>query len=149
MNGDRNEIPPSSLATSIQGVYRVFCDTGLINSRWSNMVLFSQMNITVTENALKQMSDIIARKGDNVVRYELRGGGCSGLMAHWDTEPHYEPEEGDEQWTIGENRFFIIDKFTLSYMDGATIDYTGDFMPTFKVTIPDRNACGCGESFQA
>ncbi len=41
MNGDRNEIPPNSLATPIQGVYRVFCDTGLINSRWSNMVLFS------------------------------------------------------------------------------------------------------------
>ena len=107
------------------------------------------MNITVTENALNQMSDIIARNNATIVRYELRGGGCSGLMAHWDTEPHYEPEEGDEQWTIGENRFFIIDKFTLSYMDGATIDYTGDFMPTFKVTIPDRNACGCGESFQA
>lgn len=145
----KNEIPPSCLATPIQGVYRVFCDTGLINSRWSNMVLFSQMNITVTENALKQMSDIIARNDATIVRYELRGGGCSGLMAHWDTEPHYEPEEGDGQWTIGENRFFIIDKFTLSYMDGATIDYTGDFMPTFKVTIPDRNACGCGESFQA
>ena len=106
--------------------------------------------MTVTDRALKQMADILARNDATVVRYELRGGGCSGLHGiSWDTEPHYEPEEGDGQWTIGENRFFIIDKFTLSYMDGATIDYTGDFMPTFKVTIPDRNACGCGESFQA
>jgi iron-sulfur cluster assembly accessory protein len=105
--------------------------------------------IIVTENALKQMSDICDRNDTPVVRYELRGGGCSGLMAHWDTELHYEPEEGDGQWTIGENRFFVIDKFTLSYMEGATIDYTGDFMPTFKVTIPDRASCGCGESFVA
>ena len=105
--------------------------------------------ITVTDTASKQMADILARNNDQVVRYELRGGGCSGLQSRWGTEPHYEPEEGDGQWTIGENRFFIIDKFTLSYMDGATIDYTGDFMPTFKVTIPDRASCGCGDSFQA
>ena len=32
-------------------------------------------------------------------------------------------------------------------MTGATIDYTGDFMPAFKVTIPDTSSCGCGESF--
>ena len=64
----------------------------------------------VTDKALQQMSDILARNNAQVVRYELRGGGCSGLMAHWDTEPHYEPEEGDGQWTIGENRFFIIVK---------------------------------------
>jgi|TARA_Y100000296_G_scaffold62886_1_gene73125 iron-sulfur cluster assembly accessory protein len=107
------------------------------------------MNVTVTDDALKQMSTICDRNNTPVVRYELRGGGCSGLMAHWNTEPHYEPEEGEGQWTIGDNRFFVIDKFTLSYMDGATIDYTGDFMPQFKVTIPNRAACGCGESFQA
>ena len=33
-------------------------------------------------------------------------------------------------------------------MPGAIIDYTGDFMPAFKVTIPDTLACGCGESFK-
>ena len=103
----------------------------------------------VTETASKQMADILARNNDQVVRYELRGGGCSGLTSKWGTEPHYEPEEGEFQWTIGENKWFIIDKFTLSYMDGATIDYTGDFMPAFKVIIPDRAACGCGESFVA
>ncbi|MDP7367456.1 MAG: hypothetical protein QGH83_09385 [Candidatus Pacebacteria bacterium] len=107
------------------------------------------MNVTVTDDALKQMSTICDRNNTPVVRYELRGGGCSGLMAHWNTEPHYEPEDGEGQWTIGDNRFFVIDKFTLSYMDGATIDYTGDFMPQFKVTIPDRASCGCGESFVA
>jgi iron-sulfur cluster assembly accessory protein len=105
--------------------------------------------ITITDRALKQMANIVGGKNHDAVRYELRGGGCSGLMAHWGTEETYTPEEGDGQWTIGDNRFFVIDKFTLSYMDGATIDYTGDFMPQFKVTIPDRAACGCGESFVA
>ena len=95
------------------------------------------------------MANIVGGKNHDAVRYELRGGGCSGLTSKWGTEPHYEPEDGEFQWTIGDNRFFVIDKFTLSYMDGATIDYTGDFMPQFKVTIPDRAACGCGESFVA
>tara|TARA_Y100000034_G_scaffold63672_1_gene76985 strand:- start:199 stop:522 length:324 start_codon:yes stop_codon:yes gene_type:complete len=107
------------------------------------------VNITVTDRALEQMDEICSRNDTPVVRYELRGGGCSGLQSQWGTESHYEPEEGDGQWTIGDNRFFVIDKFTLSYMNGATIDYTGDFMPTFKVTIPDRASCGCGESFIA
>ena len=106
--------------------------------------------ITITDAALKQMKDIVDRKGDAVVRYELRAGGCGGMLVHWNTEPQHIPEEGESTWTIGDNRFFVIDKFTLSYMDGATIDYTtGDFMPQFKVTIPDRASCGCGESFVA
>ena len=78
--------------------------------------------ITVTETASKQMADILARNNDQVVRYELRGGGCSGLMAHWGTEPHYEPEEGDGQWTIGENRFFVIDKFDIARVTRSRID---------------------------
>jgi len=71
------------------------------------------------------------------------------LIAKWGVDSEYSSEEGDGTWSIGDNRFFVIDKFTLSYMDGATIDYTGDFMPQFKVTIPDRVSCGCGESFVA
>jgi len=105
--------------------------------------------IKVTNEALSQMADILARNDAAVVRYELRGGGCGGITGRWNTEETYTPEEGDSQWTIGDNRFFVIDKFTLSYMDGATIDYTGDFMPEFRVTIPDRQACGCGSSFVA
>jgi Fe-S cluster assembly iron-binding protein IscA len=33
-------------------------------------------------------------------------------------------------------------------MTDATIDYTGGpFSPSFKVIIPDKSSCGCGESF--
>ena len=64
--------------------------------------------------------------------------GCSGLIGKWEPELHYEPEEGDITWKIGEDMVFVIDKFTLGHMEGATIDYGGDFMPAFKVGIPDR-----------
>ena len=46
------------------------------------------MSIEVTQDAINQMNSILERKGDAVVRYELRGGGCGGLIADWKTEPH-------------------------------------------------------------
>jgi len=107
------------------------------------------MSITVTDKALSQMAIVCDTKNVPVVRYELQGGGCSGLQSKWSTELHYEPSEGDITWSLGQENLFVIDKFTMTYMDGATIDYTGDFMPAFKVTIPDRDSCGCGESFVA
>jgi Fe-S cluster assembly iron-binding protein IscA len=51
-------------------------------------------------------------------------------------------------WSLGEDKVFVIDEFTLQHMEDATVDYEGDFMPAFKVGIPDKQACGCGESFQ-
>ena len=105
------------------------------------------MNVTVTDDALRQMSTICDSNGYAAVRYSLNGGGCSGLIGKWEPELHYEPEEGDVTWRLGEDRVFVLDQFTVSFMEDATIDYGGDFMPAFKVGIPDRQSCGCGESF--
>jgi len=105
--------------------------------------------ITVTQDAINQMNSILERKGDAIVRYELYAGGCAGVQSKWGTEETYSPEDGEQKWSLGDNKWFIVDRYTLTYMDGATIDYTGDFMPEFRVTIPDRQACGCGSSFVA
>jgi iron-sulfur cluster assembly accessory protein len=106
--------------------------------------------ITLTENAKSQMADICAMKGRDVVRYELNGGGCGGITGKWLTELHYEPEEGDITWSLGEDKVFVLDKFSVSFMEDGKIDYdTGKFMPAFKVTIPNKASCGCGESFVA
>ena len=52
------------------------------------------MNVTVTDDALAQMSTVCDNKNVPVVRFELKGGGCGGLMSTWDTESHYEPAQG-------------------------------------------------------
>ena len=92
------------------------------------------------------MSTICERGGHQAVRYSLNGGGCSGLIGKWEPSA---PEPGDLTWKLGDGRVFVIDQFTIEFMDGATVDYGGDFMPAFKVGIPDRQSCGCGESFVA
>ena len=103
-------------------------------------------NIEITETAKKQLLTVATKNDTPYVRYQLDGGGCSGLIGKWDTANDL--EDGDITFELGENKQFLIDKFTIEYMDGAVIDYTGDFMPAFKVTIPDTSSCGCGESFQ-
>ena len=108
------------------------------------------MNVTVTDDALTQMSNLCEKRNVPVVRFELKGGGCGGLMSDWGLEQHYEPAQGDITWSLGEDRVFVIDEFTASYIEGGTINYDlTSFMPAFSVSVPDKQSCGCGESFVA
>ena len=102
-------------------------------------------NIILTETAKKQVLTVATNLDVPQVRYSLDGGGCSGLIGKWENSD--ELEDGDITFDLGGSKQFLIDKFTITHMTGATIDYTGDFMPAFKVTIPDTSSCGCGESF--
>ena len=108
------------------------------------------MNVTVTDDALAQMSTVCDKNNVPVVRFELKGGGCGGLMSTWDTEPHYEPAEGDITWSLGEERVFVVDSFTADFIEGGTINYDlTSFLPAFNVSVPGKGSCGCGESFVA
>ena len=103
--------------------------------------------ITVTQDAINQMNSILENKKDAIVRYELRGGGCGGLIAEWKTEPHHEPEPGEVTWDLGNGKF-VVDKATISFIDGGVVNYDlSNFMPNFIVSVPDKGQCGCGSSF--
>ena len=105
------------------------------------------MSITVTDDAIRQMNSILERKGDAAVRYELKGGGCGGLIAEWKTEPHYEPVQGEETCPLSQ-RTFVIYEFTKDFIDGGIVNYDlTNFMPNFVVTVPGKGQCGCGSSF--
>tara|TARA_B100001750_G_C15297364_1_gene490486 strand:+ start:418 stop:738 length:321 start_codon:yes stop_codon:yes gene_type:complete len=103
--------------------------------------------ITVTEDAISQMNTILEKNGDAVVRYELRGGGCGGLIADWKTENHHEPEQGEQTWSLSQG-VFVVDEFTKDFIQGGIINYDlSNFLPAFRVTVPGKGSCGCGESF--
>jgi len=63
--------------------------------------------ITVTQDAINQMNSILEKKEDAIVRYELRGGGCGGLIAEWKTEPHHKPEQGEMTWDLAHGKFVV------------------------------------------
>ena len=107
------------------------------------------MSIEVTQDAINQMNSILEKNGDAAVRYELKGGGCGGLLADWKSEPHYEPEQGEQIWTLAQG-VFVIDEFTKEFIDGGVVNYDlTNFMPAFVVKVPGKGQCGCGSSFVA
>ena len=103
--------------------------------------------IEVTQDAINQMNHILEKNGDAAVRYELKAGGCGGIIAEWGTEPHHEPEQGERTWPLA-NGLFVMDEFTKDFIDGGIVNYDlTNFMPNFIVSVPGKGQCGCGSSF--
>ena len=148
MTRKSREVPPEMRTMGVQSVYRLFDSFGCFSGQHIGMVLFNQM-IEVTQDAINQMNSILERNGDAAVRYELKGGGCGGLLADWKSEPHYEPEQGEQIWTLAQG-VFVIDEFTKEFIDGGVVNYDlTNFMPAFVVKVPGKGQCGCGSSFVA
>ena len=148
MTRKSREVPPEMRTMGVQSVYRLFDSFGCFGGRHIGVVLFNQM-IEVTQDAINQMNSILEKNGDVAVRYELKGGGCGGLLADWKTEPHHEPEQGEQVWPLAQG-VFVIDGFTKEFIDGGVVNFDlTNFMPAFVVKVPGKGQCGCGSSFVA
>ena len=105
--------------------------------------------INVTDSAVRQLRSLLSQRVENSqkgLRVEVAKGGCSGL--------HYEMTLGEreEADTIVERdgvQFFIDDE-SVSYLRGATLDFTEGLTGTgFRIINPNASrTCGCGSSFE-
>lgn len=104
--------------------------------------------ITITENALNKIKDILIEENDPnaKLRTFVQGGGCSGMNYGFTIET--EQNEDDFVVDNAEN-LVIIDSMSMMYLNGATIDYVEDLMGSnFKINNPNaETSCGCGSSF--
>ena len=81
------------------------------------------MSIEVTQDAINQMNHILEKNGESVVRYELKAGGCGGIIAEWgSSEPQHKPEDGEQTWPLA-NGLFVMDAFTKDFIDGGVVNY--------------------------
>ncbi|HEX5490749.1 MAG TPA: iron-sulfur cluster assembly accessory protein [Candidatus Udaeobacter sp.] len=104
--------------------------------------------INVTDNAVRQLQSLLSQRPENQgLRVEVVKGGCSGL--------HYEmtlgeQKDGDAVVERDGVQFFIDDE-SVSYLQGATLDFTGGLTGTgFRIVNPNASrTCGCGSSFEA
>jgi len=110
------------------------------------------MSILITENAKKEIIRVVEeQKTDDSIKYYLRvrvvGGGCSGFQYKLTIDEQIN-ETIDEIHKINDVDV-VIDKRSMMYIDGATIDYLNDLNERgFKVTNPSaKSTCGCGSSF--
>jgi iron-sulfur cluster assembly protein len=109
------------------------------------------MNIKLTEAAVKQVKQIIAEQAypaDVHLRMGVVGGGCSGFQYDLGIIEASEVTASDEvQEVNGIN--VAIDKKSLLFIDGTTLDYSSDLMSEgFKFDNPNsKSSCGCNKSF--
>lgn len=84
---------------------------------------------------------------DAAVRLGVRGGGCSGF--NYVIEFSDDPPRARDTVSEYEGVKFYVDKKSLIYLGGSTLDYVNTLMfRGFKFLNPqEATKCGCGHSF--
>ena len=105
--------------------------------------------ITITNSAKSKIFDIlIEEKNPNIsLRTFVQGGGCAGFSYGFTLDE--ERNEDDFEIDIGNNFKVLVDSMSMTYLQGAEIDYKEELMGSqFTIKNPNaNNTCGCGSSF--
>lgn len=111
-----------------------------------------EIDIKVTENAIKEFKKAIeeSKAGSEIlVRASVQGGGCSGFMYGLGFVGPEEVSEVDDIIEEFDGVKLVVDKKSLLYLDGTTIDWIDDLNERgFKFSNPNaKKTCGCNKSF--
>ena len=105
--------------------------------------------VGLTSAAADKVKSLIGQEGrdDLKLRLAVQPGGCSGLVyqLYFDERTL----EGDASVQFTEGVEVVVDKMSVPYLDGATIDFE-DTIQKQGFTIDNPNAqgsCACGDSF--
>jgi iron-sulfur cluster assembly accessory protein len=102
---------------------------------------------TVTDRAADRIKEILGSDpGKSHLRVSVLGGGCSGFQYGFELDD----ARNDDDVAVEKNgAMVVIDQLSLSYMEGAEIDFVDDLIgAAFKIKNPQATAsCGCGTSF--
>lgn len=105
--------------------------------------------VELTENAITQVSTLLAKEGKDSntfgLRLAIKGGGCSGLSYDLKFD-----EIKERDLIQSQNGFKVfIDPKSAIYLKGMTVDFDDSLTGKgFSFVNPNAtNTCGCGESF--
>jgi iron-sulfur cluster insertion protein len=100
--------------------------------------------ITITENAEKEIQMVLDESREKYLRIAIQGGGCSGFNYVFD----FAQQKEEDDFEIGK---VLVDSMSMSYLQGAKVDYVDDLMgSSFNIINPNaQTTCGCGSSFSA
>ena len=105
------------------------------------------MAVTLTQQAADHIGRYLQRRGKGLgLRLGVRTTGCSGLAYKLEYVDEVDP--ADQIFESHGVKVFV-DAKSLSYIDGAELDYAREGLNEgFKFHNPNEKAtCGCGESF--
>lgn len=103
--------------------------------------------ITLTEAALGRMKRLLEKQpAGTMVRLGVKGGGCSGL--EYVTALETKARDTDLR-LVADGIVFLCDPKSARFLEGSTLDYTGNLIGGgFKFDNPNAaRGCGCGTSF--
>lgn len=105
--------------------------------------------VGLTDAAAGKVRSLISQEGRDDLRLRLavQPGGCSGLIYQLFFDER--SLDGDASVEFGEGVEVVVDKMSVPYLDGATIDFE-DTIQKQGFTIDNPNAegsCACGDSF--
>lgn len=98
--------------------------------------------IEITEVAEKEINGILAENKEPFLRIAIQGGGCSGFNYVFD----FAQEKMEDDFEFGK---VLVDSMSMTYLQGAKVDYVDDLMgSSFNIINPNaQTTCGCGSSF--
>lgn len=105
------------------------------------------MAISITPAAADRVKHFLASRGRGVgLRVGVKATGCSGfayVVNYADAVTH------DDVVFEGQGVKIIVDKQSLSYIDGTEVDFVKQGLnEAFRFRNPNvKGECGCGESF--
>src|SRR5947199_9452466 len=105
--------------------------------------------VVLTDGAAAKVKHLLDQEGrdDLALRVAVQPGGCSGLRYQMFFDER--SLDGDAMQTYGDNVKVVVDRMSVPYLAGATIDFV-DTIEKQGFTIDNPNAggsCACGESF--
>ena len=112
--------------------------------------------LIITDAAAIKIQELVNEEGDPNLRLRISivGGGCSGFQYQFSFDDQETDEDvlasrhvPNQEETIG----ILVNMMSLTYLDGATVDYKNDVNgERFVITNPHaKTTCGCGSSFDA
>ena len=107
--------------------------------------------IQISAGAARKIKTLMAKQGitEGGLRVGVKGGGCSGLSYTFGWER--EARAGDEVFEGPEGAKIFVDRKSLLFLNGTTLDYdTALLTQGFVFHNPNaKSTCGCGSSFGA
>jgi iron-sulfur cluster insertion protein len=102
--------------------------------------------IKISVNAKQKMVDVLADANASILRFGLKGGGCSGMQYFFSTETAKDVD--DTVYNINDTYILVVDPTSIMYLVGAEIDFKKDIMGEKFIFINPlmTSTCGCGSS---
>ncbi|AOX67865.1 iron-sulfur cluster insertion protein ErpA [Curtobacterium sp. BH-2-1-1] len=105
--------------------------------------------VLLSDAAAAKVASLLEQEGRDDLRLRLavQPGGCSGLIY----QLYFDERllDGDSTAEFGDGVEVVVDKMSVPYLDGASIDFE-DTIQKQGFTIDNPNAqgsCACGDSF--